>query len=395
MRTEDYVSGFPGTLVPTIEGCLAFVPDPLPPRLDLGNPELFRLYGQACGSIGSLRELFAGSSIDPWILVYPLMRREAVFSSRIEGTHTTPTQMAMFEAQGKDQPPDPATGEAREVDNYFQAMGWALSQVQQGGMPITQNLLKEAHARLLRGIRRDRDRPGEYRTVQNYIGRRTGGIQGARFVPPPPPQTILAMNDLESFINHSLSPNSTPPPLIGIALAHYQFEAIHPFRDGNGRIGRLLVALQIIASGMLPDAILHISPVLDTRRDEYVERMLRVSTEGRWLEWVSFFLEVVIAAADDAIRKAKKLIEIRTRYRDLCTKPRKSTMLHRIIDQLFRSPIIGIREAARVAKVTEVTASAYLHALETMGVLEPLFKERQRNRRYISNEIAAIAFEGV
>lgn len=276
MKSDAFVEPATGHLVSTIERQLAFVPAPLPPRINMANIAL-PLAG-AMQAIGELRGASRRLS-NPYILIRPLQRREALTSSAMEGTFTTTDHLLLAEV-GVETQTDEST---KEVFNYLKALNESLSLLRT--LPISHRVIKRSHEILLSGLsaaRGARKRPGQYKSDQNWIGGYT--IDKARYVPPPPAETEKCMDDLERYINRGEI--SQPEALIDLALVHYQLEAIHPFSDGNGRVGRMLVSLMAVHSGLLDIPILYMSPALENIKDNYIDLMFDVSTKGNWDDWL-------------------------------------------------------------------------------------------------------------
>lgn len=276
MNKNGFSQRCTGRLVPTIGGKKAFIPNPLPPEgLDL-NPVL-PVLSRATQAVGELKGI--GRLIpDPLLLVRPLQRREAISSSGMEGTYTTLSDLFMFEA-GVSKPDQQADN--REVFNYVTALESAIAERER--LPISARLIRNAHKALLQGVSRERGariEAGEFKRDQNWIGG-DGRIETARFIPAPPKATPDAIDALARFINRPERNDSSP--LIDIALAHYQFEAIHPFGDGNGRVGRMLIALMLCDSGVLPQPLLYMSPWLERNKAFYIDLMFEVSQSGNWV----------------------------------------------------------------------------------------------------------------
>lgn len=352
-----------GKLVPTFGGRKAFVPHPLPPRsLDVSRflPELTR----ATQAVGELKGI--GRTIsNPLLLVRPLQRREAVSSSSMEGTYTTLSDLFLFEAGAE----SAATrDENREVANYVRALESAIAELDT--LPIATRLLCNAHRVLLTGVARHRGatvRPGELKQDQNWIG---GGlrIEDARFIPAPPHETPDALNALATFINREDRDRGSP--LIDAALAHYQFEAIHPFGDGNGRVGRMLITLMLVENGTLPQPLLYMSPTLERQKDRYIDLMYAVSRDGAWEEWVAFFLDAVAAAAAETITVVERLQDLQREYRERFQTARRSALMLRIVDLAFERPVRSISEVAEALGVTYQGAANNLRELIAHGVAE-------------------------
>jgi Fic family protein len=367
--------------VPTADGAEAFVPAPLPKTLPLEGSTL-HLLAWAEHALGELSGVTA-RLVNPYLLGSPLLRREAILSSRIEGTYATAEQLAMFEA-GSPPPDERQRNDAREVLNYVDAMRLGVAQLRK--IPISLRLIQMVHGRLLKGVRGESQRPGEFRTLQNYIGREADGIRGARFVPPPVLEMRQALSELEEYLH--IAPHGPPAPgqepdptlaplLIRIALAHYQFETIHPFRDGNGRVGRLLIPLLLISHGRLREPLLYMSAYLERNRDAYYDLMLRVSQAGAWQQWIDFFLRGVAESARESVDLAGTLLGLRDRWQQQFQAARSSALLLKLIDRLFQVPSITISRAAEVLKVTPAAAANNIGKLVAAGIL----KERTGRRR--------------
>lgn len=374
MEPTEFKENSPGRLVAIPEGGFAFVPAPLPNRIPLDSLAI-RLLTEAAQSLGELRG--AGDRLpNPNLLIGPFSRREAVSSSRMEGTETTEEQLAMFEVAPRRQP----VGDTREVHNYVKALDQGIQRLKD--LPVSLRLIRELHARLLRGVRgRDR-RPGEFRNKQNFIGKPGQTILQARFVPPTVAEMHRALSDLEKYI-HS---QDETPFLVKLALIHYQFEAIHPFEDGNGRIGRLLIPLLLCERGDLPLPLLYISPYFERNRDAYVDLMLGVSQTGAWTEWTNYFLRGIAEQARDATRRARKLLDLWSRYRDRLQAARSSALLLRLVDHLFQTPALTISFARDLLKVTYPPAKRSVEKLIQSGILRDA-GGRRYNRVFVAHEI--------
>ncbi|HEX7939458.1 MAG TPA: Fic family protein, partial [Gemmatimonadaceae bacterium] len=244
-------------------------------------------------------------------------------------------------------------------------------------------MILDAHRVLMKGVRGGREQPGEFRMVQNWIGTQAGGVREARFVPPPPQELAPLLQDLERYINDGAA---ALPPLVRVAVAHYQFETIHPFRDGNGRIGRLLVMLNMVRDKLLPGPVLPISTAIERRKTEYMDRLLAVSMRGEWSQWVEFFLSCAAEAAGDAMTFVSKLERLRDDWADKVQSTRASARLIKVLDALFVRPVITIGEAGRLLKVTPAAASANVSRLERLGILTEV-TARKRDRTYFARAI--------
>lgn len=360
MDRNGFADRAAGRLVPTIGGRRAFVPNPLPPsRIDVARflPELTRA-AQAVGELKGIGRTVA----NPLLLVRPLQRREAVSSSSMEGTYTTLTDLFLFEAGAS----EAKRGDNREVLNYVLALEEAIDGL--ANLPISTRLVRNAHRVLLTGVARHRGasvEAGELKRDQNWIGG-SGRIDSARFIPAPPAETPSALDALMHFINRE----DRPAPLIDAALAHYQFEAIHPFADGNGRVGRMLITLMLIDNGTLPQPLLYMSPYLERHKDRYIDLMYAVSRDGAWEEWIAFFLDAVAASAEETITVVERLQDLQREYRERFQTARRSALMLRIVDLAFERPVRSISDFAEALGVTYGGAMNNINELVSHGVAE-------------------------
>jgi Fic family protein len=363
-------------------GYWAFVPPALPPETEFDSDLALRL-SEADRAVGELAGIFQ-SLPNSRLVSRMLMRREAVLSSRIEGTMASLPDLALFEA-GK--PVAPGGDDVREVLNYVAALDHVLDPERR--LPLSIPLLREAHQILLSDVRGGYATPGDVRRSQNWIGSPGALLDAATYVPPPPERLWECLDSLEKHLHaaHEL------PPLLTIAAAHYQFEAIHPFIDGNGRVGRLLVILLLVEWGILPGPLLDLSAYIERRRDRYYSTLLRVSTEADWRGWFMFFLEAVAEQARDTVVRARRLHELRTDMRQRVTTARSSALLPHLVDQLFEIPALTTGRAMEILGVTHRAASLTLARLVQAGVLTEV-PGSGRTRLFIAAEIID-AVEGV
>lgn len=351
-----------GTLVPTIQGALAFVPFDLPPSMDLAS--IFSVYGEAMAGVGTLNAKIAQLR-NPDLIIRPLQRREALLSSAMEGTYTTSDELALLEA-GNDLN---ARSDTREVLNYITALKHAVTLMSE--LPICHRLIKETHARLLNGLPQGRGgskRPGEYKRDQNWIGGPTPEL--ARFVPPPPAQAQAAMDAMEAFINR---PDlSSVPPLLEAAIVHYQFETIHPFADGNGRVGRILIPLMLLSRGSVTAPVFYPSASMEERKNEYIDLMFAVSAKGEWTNWLRFFLEICRDTCSNSIEIIDKILTLQSDYREKAMANFRSNNVLILIDQLFATPVVSTPTVRQLLGVTHRAARMTIASLEEIGVLEKI-----------------------
>ena len=376
MDPAAFTDGMPGRLVRLSPGGWAFVPDPLPPQLHFST-DLVNELSHADRALSRLAGI--GQTLpNPHLLINPFLRREAILSSTIEGTITTATQLVLFETT-----PTSGTSAAREVANYVGALEYGLNRL--STLPLSLRLIREAHKRLMTGVRGYERSPGEFRRIQNAIGQSGQAPESARFVPPPVPDMMRALDELERF----LAAPSGLPPLIEIALAHYQFETIHPFMDGNGRIGRLLITLLLCARGYLPQPLLYLSAYFERHRDAYMDHLLRVSQAGTWTDWLIFFLRGVTEQSTDAIARSQRLIELRADYQQRAFRTRAAGSMNRLIDQLFIHPVLTLRRARELLGVTSRAAQLTIGKLQDAGIVYEVTGQ-PRNRVYVCSEILAV-----
>ena len=352
----------------------AFVPAPLPPAdppLALDS-RLAALHAEALAAIGKLGVAGAMVPSAQWFL-YGFVRKEAVISSEIEGTQATLQDVVTFEATRQAERPD----DVRDVCNYVDALTFARKEISSAkGLPLSTRLLCEAHKRLMRGVRGADKRPGEVRRSQNWIGGTRPG--NARFVPPPPEVVPELMAQLEKWL-HS---NDALPPLVKAGLAHVQFETIHPFLDGNGRIGRLLITLLLEHWRLLQSPMLYLSLALKRRQSEYYAHLGAVREGGDWEGWTAFFLECVCDAADDGVRAAQKLFALLGEVRARLIGHEGVTVPGiRLLDLLPSSPVVSLPLAVELLGVTKPTAIKAIEALEETGILQETSGKR-RDRVY-------------
>jgi Fic family protein len=320
------------------------------------------------------------SGFAPNVFIRPFARREAVLSSRIEGTTAGLSELLLFE--DSPQSVERTSPDVREVANYVDALEFGRQAIVH--RPLTVSLIKELHQSLMRGVRGDEAQPGAFRREQVFIGQ-TLRIEDARYVPPPPTEVDRLMMALERY----LARPSELPPLVRTAMVHYHFEAIHPFRDGNGRVGRLLMTLMLCTEGLLPTPMLYLSAFLERHRAEYYTRLLEVSTRGDWNGWVEFVLRGVVEESGDAIDRVGRLMALRATYHDLMQRSRAQASSIKLIDALFADPVITARRAADMLGLTVASAQAHVDRLVATGILREVTGGR-RNRVYLAEGILGL-----
>lgn len=362
MDLSKFSKQSPGKLVPTIQGQTAFVPAPLPPIIDRAL-----LVGELVDTINVIGELRGAARriANPNILIRPLQRTEALTSSAMEGTYTTSDKLLLAEID-EDAKTDEST---LEVRNYLAAL--RLAQAKLRTYPMSHHVIKAAHQRLLWGLSSDRGsskKPGEYRSEQNFIGSKTRKIEDARFVPPPPADAQQAMDDLEIYLNRNIQ--SDTDRLLDLALVHYQLETIHPFGDGNGRLGRMLVTLMSMSAGLFEQPLLYVSPAIETDKDEYIDLMFNVSAKGEWHPWISFFFQKIIQSCRSTINLIDKLINYQDELKAIVRENIRSANAIHLVDMLFETPAIDITSASERLSISYTAAKNLIEKLVDIGILQ-------------------------
>lgn len=376
MRVEDFVRSA-GSFVPTLDGVLAFRPASLPPRFDMAT--LAEPLGDARGAIGELKGACRRLQ-NPMILIRPLQRHEALTSSAMEGTYSTEDELVLTEAGLEPAPSD----DTQEVANFVRALSSAAQRIKDE--PITNRLIRDTHRILMSHLSRHRGahrHPGEFKRDQNMIGGRD--LRTARFIPPPPAETLDCMSELERYINRE------PPPtpgqvLLDLALVHYQFETIHPFADGNGRVGRMLISLMALSGGLLDTPALYMSPAIEGEKDRYIDLMYAVSAESAWEPWIAFFLEKIVESATNTIGTVDRLLALESDYRDRIAAI-KSGNASTLVSMLFETPAVTPARVAERIGVTNMGARKLLSRFEEIGIIRAV--ERAYPKVYLAHGIIA------
>ena len=359
MNPKDFRAESAGKAIRTPTGYTAFVPAKLPPALKYDN-QLALSLSRADAALSELSGL--GRHLpNPHLLIAPYVRREAVLSSRIEGTKASLSDVLIDEMEQTKQHSE--DDDVREVRNYITAMEYGLERL--GKFPLSLRLVRDIHARLMKGVRGDRATPGEFRRSQNWIGPPGSTIETAPYVPPPPHDMDDLLADWERFLHE----RGTFPDLIQCAIMHEQFEAIHPFLDGNGRVGRLLITLFLMERGRLPQPLLYLSAYIEAHRQDYYDLLQRVRTHGDWMSWLHFFLTGVTEIALEAVGQAGRLMDLREKFRARLRDKAKALAL---LDELFLNPYMSVARAERVLKVSNPTARQAVTLLQRKGMLEEM-----------------------
>lgn len=377
MDIDSFSKDMPGHFVSIEEGLQAFVPDPLPPEIPI-DFELMRLLEDAAKSLAQL------NGLSQTFLKGPFLRREALISSSIEGTVTGLTELAVYEADSTLE----EAKDVKEVWNNSKALGQGLTSIKETDRGITIGLIKALHHDLLSDVRGRDKNPGEFRMQQAFIVNfRSQKREKARFVPPPAVQVSSCMDQLVAYINQE---DDKIPYLIKVALVHYQFETIHPFADGNGRMGRILIPLMLSKGGWMQEPLLYLSGYFAAHDREYKDLMLAVSQTGDWLSWIKFFLRGISTQALDGVERASRLHELKEHYHELCGRQPTGANLMKLVDLLFWIPAITIAGARDALEITYPTAKNYISSLVDLGIIEEHIP-RGRNSIYLAKEIVLLS----
>lgn len=382
MDPTKFVSREFGRVVPVVgpPRCHAFVPEPIPRQLTLEN-ETVLLLSEADDALGRLAG--AGRLLpNPHLLVNAYLTNEAVASSRIEGTQASLSEVFRAAVGGTS-----PSADVSEVRNYINALNRGLARLNE--LPVCLRLVTEMHAVLMAGVRGRERTPGEFRHTQNWIGSPGDRPDTAAFVPPPVEVLRTLLSDWESYANDA----PPVPTLVQCALLHYQFETIHPFYDGNGRLGRLLIVLFLVSKGRLPQPLLYISRFFEENRREYYDGLQAVRERGEVQEWVRLFLRAVCVQAEDAVQRAEQLVDLREKYRKSLRGSRSRA--GEIVDLLFENPVVTTQRVHEALDVTIPGALNLVRHLERLGVVQDsgLRLGRGGRRYWVATEILG-ALEG-
>jgi Fic family protein len=356
-----------------------FVPAPLPPALEW-NPRLIGVLSEADRLIGRLAGE-GGRLPNPHVLMRPFVRREAVLSSKIEGTQATLGELLAAEAGAVvERSPE----DLREVGNYVTALEHGILRL--GKLPLSVRLIRELHEKLMEGVRGQHAAPGLFRKTQNWVGRPGSTPATATFIPPPPGEIGPCLAGWEKFVHES-----NLPPLVTIALAHYQFEAIHPFLDGNGRVGRLLITLFLVERKILPTPLLYLSAFFEASRHDYYESLRGVSERGAWEDWLEYFLQGIARTSEDALNRATRINDLLAEWRGKLAGQSTHTPL-RVLDLLAANPFLTITAAASQLKLAFTTAQRAIERLEHNGIVRTV-SDAKRDRVYCARALLEILEE--
>jgi len=365
-------------------GYKAFIPKPLPPTPPAAlEGDLLNILSKADMSLARLDGIgHVLPNVNLLIAMY--VRKEALISSQIEGTQASLEDLFEFESGEKPK----NINDVAEVVNYIKALNYGIKRL--GSFPMSLRLIKEIHSVLMKGVRGGEKMPGEFKKSQNWIGPAGATRNEATFVPPPPHEAEKAIGELEKYMHK----REKLPVLVDCALIHYQFETIHPFLDGNGRLGRLLITYYLYWKGVLTKPLLYLSYFFKKRRQEYYDRLSLVRENGDYEQWVSFFLTGVIEISDSAIDTSKRILELQSNHRNLLWKKKISSPLAvGILEKLFYVPYVSVNDVAREFSISFQAASTLVAQFETAGILKEI-TGRKRDKRYIYSDYINILSEG-
>ncbi len=368
----------PGRKVRCAGGYTAFVPDPRPPALEW-TPPLVRALSDADRLIGRLAGE-GGRLPNPHLLIRPFVRREAVLSSRIEGTRATLGELLAAEAGAA---VDRSPADLREVANYVVALEHGVKRLKT--LPLSLRLTRELHAKLMTGVRGGYATPGEFRKTQNWIGPPGCTLANATYVPPPPDALMDCLGAWEKFLH-----DRSLPALVQAALVHVQFEAIHPFVDGNGRVGRLLITLFLVERGVLPVPLLYLSAFFEATRADYYERLQGVHARSEWEAWLEYFLNGVARQSEDALSRAERINAHVARWKTELAGASQAAL--KLVDLLAENPYCTVRRVEKRLKVAFTTAQRAVERLQAAGILKQV-NQAKRDRVYCAAALLKILEE--
>ncbi len=381
------VSNRSGKYITQIEGYRAYIPNPLPPKPHIDYDEEIRfLLSEADRALARLDGV-ALILPNPELFVAMYVKKEALLSSQIEGTQASLAGILAFESDIK---PEEDLNEIKEVINYIKAMNFGMKRISENNFPMSLRLIKEIHKILLGGTRGTHKSTGEFRKSQNWIGPRGASIFEAVYVPPPPYQVNELMTDIEKFIHAK----DSIPPLIKIALIHAQFETIHPFLDGNGRIGRLLITFFLYWKGILKQPLLYLSFYLKAKKEKYYDLLMKIRFEGDWENWLKFFLQGIFEISEEAAISASEIIRLKENLVNKLSSNNIGGVLSlRLLDLLFDRPLISISDTAKLLKTSKQSIAQIVDKFQQLGILKET-TGKKRYRKFLFTDYVKIIARG-
>lgn len=373
-----------GRYIDTGVGYKSFVPNSLPPdppiKMDSEMQTLLSMADRKLGRLDGITEILP----NPDLFVAMYVKKEALISSQIEGT-----QASLVDILDTDNTESiEKNNDIADVVNYVAAMDYGLKRLET--LPISLRLIREIHAKLIKGVRGSTKNPGEFRKTQNWIGPKGCTLQTASFVPPSVPNMIDSMSDLENFIHN----DEYIPPLLKIAMIHAQFETIHPFLDGNGRMGRLLITFWLCEQKILSQPLLYLSYYFKKNRTEYYDRLMDVRFKGAWEEWIKFFLNGVAEVADEATQTAKRILELKEDISHKIADENMGNNAQRLLDYLFYSPVVARNDIVEEFGISSPTAGDLIESFCNIGVLKDVTPDKKRYKKYSFNNYIEIITPG-
>lgn len=375
-----------GTVVRTLTGYSAFLPKTLPPDppicMDSEMQSLLSVADRKLGRLDGIIQVLP----NPDLFLAMYVKKEAILSSQIEGTQASLVDVLNAPDKGKT---ETRRDGVEDVVNYVHAMNWGLERLEH--LPLSLRLIREIHEILLRGVRGSDKSPGEFRKTQNWIGTPGCTLATATFVPPPADEMMSAMGDLESFFYR----DDFTPALIKIAMIHAQFETIHPFLDGNGRVGRLLITFWLCQQEILSKPLLYLSYYFKQNRSEYYERLMNVRLHGDWENWIKFFLKGIAVVSDEATNSAKAIIALKDRYAQrLYNVEGTNNHSQKLLDYIFENPIVNRKDVAEHLDISSPTAGTLIDLFCKIGILTDVTPDKLRYKEYYFQEYLDILEKG-
>ena len=371
-----------GRIVKNSEGYPTFIPNPLPPKITYDDELVMSLVHAE----RKLAELKGRGDLlpNPNILIRPYLTREAVLSSKIEGTLASMTDLLQYEAVGGFSEEEAERLRLNEVSNYVKVLREKIREINSDGRLIDLDMIQQSHSMLMNNVRGGDKNPGEFRTIQNWIVKYGDTAENSVYTPPPPELIPSLLEQLEQFIRNPPANLST---VMLCAFLHYQFEAIHPFADGNGRIGRVLISLILAEKGLLPQPLLYLSAYFEKNLDNYYEGLLMISQESKWKEWLKFFLRAIMITADEAIENIQRLLNLQKKYKEKLKESHVSGSAVLLVDYLLGNPFITVPRAGKYLQLTYPSAKSAVQRLMNVGILEEI-QTHHNTKMFVAREIA-------
>ena len=371
-----------GKIIKNTKGYETFIPNKIPPEIQYDDDLVMSLVHAE----RKLAELKGRGDLlpNPHVLIRPYLTREAVLSSKIEGTLASMTDLLQYEVVGSFRQEDEERLRLKEVRNYVKVLQEKIKEIIKDGRKIDLEMIRESHKILMVGVRGGDKNPGSFRTVQNWIVRYGDTLENSVYTPPPPEYVVSLLEQVEEFLQ---KPPENLSVVLQCAILHYQFEAIHPFRDGNGRIGRVLIPLLLTERGLLSQPLLYLSAYFEKNLDRYYAGLLAISQQSKWKEWLMFFLHAITVTADEAIENIQRLLTLQKKYKQTLKKQRVSGSAVLLIDYLLGNPFITIPKAADYLGITYPSAKNAVQRLIDVQILDEI-SNKYKSKIFVCKEIA-------